>query len=43
MCDKPSRTYSWTLFDTVLASAIAPFALMAVLGMIGAIFFSEPQ
>jgi hypothetical protein len=29
---------SWTLFDTVLAAALAPFVLLAVLGTIGEIF-----
>jgi hypothetical protein len=37
MCDKPSRTSSWTLFDTVLVSAIAPFLGIAVIALIGAV------
>jgi purine-cytosine permease-like protein len=39
MRDKPS----WSIFDSLFLGAILPFALMAVLGMIGAIFFSEPH
>lgn len=34
MRDKPS----WSIFDTLLAAALAPFVLMGVIGLIGALF-----
>jgi preprotein translocase subunit Sss1 len=35
MCTKKP---SWSLFDTVLVAALAPFVLMGLIGLIGALF-----
>jgi preprotein translocase subunit Sss1 len=34
-----TRKPSWSIFDSLLLGALAPFVLLGVIGLVGALFF----